>query len=500
MTAGSEIVHLAGEGGVFAQTRINEDVEYLGCSGMNEFAHPEGDTTLIYCKDPIVPNKFNVVGSYKGAPGPVTTTIETPHKAVANWLQLVTGEFLLHGNKSTLQPQNNFDNYDTGVTLVNVSINNRTGSNFIARDPDAQAESMISFELSAERAIYWWRLMFERQSIVETEGLLTVTMIDPVDADPKTINDILTTGYTGGTESGAAAGDIYATTNQGDDWSAASGNPFGTDESITAMRAFRTGRNTIRLIAFRATDVGNPMECAISDDGGANWTNVEIGSTNGQYVVGHEAVHVHDQYNMWVATDDGYIYKSEDGGTTWAAQEEAAIHSGQYNSIHFYNQYVGMAVGASDIVALTTDGGENWAAASANTGTTDDLLSVYMVTEDEAWIGVDKSAGSYVLFYTDDQGVSWTGRTIPLDTGGEVTAQDWYDKVTGWLLHTAAGGDSTIMRTRNGGRTWEDWDNTDYANSGLNAIQAMHNNMAIAVGAPQGGTAMIVHAQMDNTP
>src|SRR5690606_27178368 len=101
------------------------------------------------------------------------------------------------------------------------------------------------------------------------------------------------------------------------------------DEAISAGVCFAIDRNTRRILVFRGTtDVSAPAEAAYSDDGGTTWTNVNIGSDNGEFVSSPKAVHAINQYNIWAGTNSGRIYFSNDGGGTWVAQEDQGIHSG----------------------------------------------------------------------------------------------------------------------------------------------------------------------------
>ena len=81
---------LAGEGAIFVQPDgPNTDVQYLGCHQLGDLTQPIGDIQLYHCPDPSAPNRWQVMGSSQGAPGPVTTEILTSVKKLREYLDLV---------------------------------------------------------------------------------------------------------------------------------------------------------------------------------------------------------------------------------------------------------------------------------------------------------------------------------------------------------------------------------------------------------------------------
>src|SRR5690606_36431684 len=131
------------------------------------------------------------------------------------------------------------------------------------------------------------------------------------------------------------------------------------------------------VVARGTTDAGNPAEIAYSDDFGATWTAVNVGSTNAQFAQGPHSLFAYDPYNMWLVAGSGYIYYSDDGGLTWDTQDAGVATSNALHAIHFATDRIGYAVGASDTVLKTEDGGLSWTATDADPNSGDTLSTVY---------------------------------------------------------------------------------------------------------------------------
>ena len=170
----------------------------------------------------------------------------------------------------------------------------------------------------------------------------------------------------GATGSPSATADVYYTTNYGQTWAATAANPFAAGEIIAAITVFSVGANTRRVIVARGTtDASNPAEIAYSDNDGTTWSQVNVGSTNALYVLGPDGMFALDQSNIWVVTGGGNVHYSEDGGVTWTTQDAGVATSSNLLAVHFADNKVGFAGGASDDVIRTIDGGVSWSAVTA---------------------------------------------------------------------------------------------------------------------------------------
>ena len=170
----------------------------------------------------------------------------------------------------------------------------------------------------------------------------------------------------------------------------------------------------------------------------------------------------------WIAGDNGFISRTEDGGKTWAAQKSTT--SDNINDVFFLNKNEGYFLAGSGIWA-TNDGGQTWAnrhisnpqefgAASA------ELYSIRFSNKKKGWaVGslsvnekrkdemVEKVVDS-LLLRTEDGGQTWkrwrvpvTDELIHLDLSGEKRA--WIVGANGVIIYTDNGGESWRLQRAN---------------------------------------------------
>jgi photosystem II stability/assembly factor-like uncharacterized protein len=482
---------VAGEGALWIQPDgPNTKPQFLGCHELGDVTIPKGTLNLMYCPDPSKPKAYKVVGSYRSAPGAITTSIEVLMSKVADYLERVDCPVPIFIHKVECGRKDVFAAYQRSVVLVDAEVTSRGLSGMVSRDPDAEGESMQNFDIEAQDYFDAFGLSIERQSTTETEALNDIHFCgdEICEGDCGEAQSICELGYAVGD---AAAGSPsnqanVLETEDGSTWAATSTNPFGAAEDIAAVSCFSIGGGNTRILVGRgSTDAGNPAEIAYSDDGGATWTNVNVGSVNGQYFMGRDSIFVLDIYNIWAVTSGGYIYFSGDGGATWTAQESGVITAGDYYGISFANADDGFAVAAADIIARTVDGGATWSAVTA-TGGAGDLLTVKTISQLRAWVGDDEGD----LYFTKDGGTTWTSRSFSGSGSGEVRDIEFYNDYVGALIHNSATPVGSVHVTIDGGYTWQAI--TTPTNTGLNSIFICSPYLMYAVGEVQGSTAVIL--------
>ncbi len=84
----------------------------------------------------------------------------------------------------------------------------------------------------------------------------------------------------------------------------------------------------------------------------------------------------------FITRDSGHIYKTIDGGITWALKPTGTTQ--HINDISFYNSSIGIAVGDSGTILKTTDGGDTWLAESCSVN--ERLLGITFVNTADAVI------------------------------------------------------------------------------------------------------------------
>ncbi len=136
----------------------------------------------------------------------------------------------------------------------------------------------------------------------------------------------------------------------------------------------------------------------------------------------------------------GLVYRSEDGGTSWALQFTGSKED--LFGVHFFDGQRGLAVGAGGLIFRTEDGGRTWQVVPS--GTTAELKDVFFLDEQHGWAVGNEGT----ILHTADGGATWSAQ----NSGVAVPLFDvsFADASNGW----AVGANGTVLHTTDGGVTW----------------------------------------------
>ncbi len=204
-------------------------------------------------------------------------------------------------------------------------------------------------------------------------------------------------------------------------------------------------------------------------DGGASWTATPIDIPSNLYTL-----HVYplDVNTAWLATTDeanpisGKIFKTTDGGQTWAEQGTAFTGFNETPAgVYFWNQHEGVAFGATantiynDQISVyrTENGGTNWTKV-VSPDFPDQLphegLWVYCdngffeVRGDNVWFVTNGPR----IFRSADKGKTWTAHDTGLGNAYGIAGIAFKDTLNGIVV---ARSPNAAARTIDGGITWE---------------------------------------------
>jgi photosystem II stability/assembly factor-like uncharacterized protein len=484
---------LAGQASIWAQPDgPNTKPLYLGCHQMGDIELPGGDLTRLYCPDPSATGKYKVSGSFQGEPGVPTFSIDTPIGKTRDYLErwLCQGNILV--NKLTTGRRDLFANFDRAFAFTKAARTGRTMSNLASRQPGDEGESMQSMTFSFEDLIEYFDLTSARQTIAALGDVAAVWFVNAAqcasDTAPAVAQGMVGAVVTNSLASpGNATGEVYFTEDGGVTWTVAAADPFAASEDIVAVVGFYISRTTRRYIVARGTtDAGNPAEVAYTDDDGATWTTVDLGSTNALFVTRAQGLFALDPYNIWAVTSGGHIFYSEDGGVSWTEQEDGTLTVQDLNAIQFVSENVGYAAGASNVILKTEDGGTTWTPLTGpSTQAAAAVLSMAVVTKSRVFLGYDNGE----LWYTEDGGTTWAQRSFYGDGVGDVTGLRFVNEMCGFMTHNNASPVGRVLRTRDGGYTWEA--EALPTNAGINDIWPVDENLAFVAGNVQGTTGFV---------
>lgn len=178
--------------------------------------------------------------------------------------------------------------------------------------------------------------------------------------------------------------------------------------------------------------VGDAGTVLRSFDGGYSWTTLASGTS----AVLMAVTHVADR--AWIAIGEGgTILRTSDDGAVWQPVSSGGTET--LYGISLFNTSC-MIAGANGLVLSSTDAGSTWT--RRQTGVNDILRGVAMTGAADAFV-----AGYRRLLRTTDAGSVWQDA----QRGEVLTDIAFADDRNG----TAVGINGTVLRTRNGGTSWE---------------------------------------------
>ena len=219
-----------------------------------------------------------------------------------------------------------------------------------------------------------------------------------------------------------------------------------------------------------------------STDGGQHWATIANIGTNWNVL---DAVGSDDLQTLYVAVLDHGVFKSTDGGFTWAPvdaglpNDEAmalAAEPGDPNTVwvaigHDPTQTNG-AYGAGGIWE-TTDGGNSWTSdntgiqrkASSQASSASSMASI-LLAGDGTLYTADQGLADQSRYRSTDGGKHWTiaGGPFPQFYPAAATPYVWASNADGSLV--IGGSSDTLMASTNHGSTWHDIGSTQTSTGG----------------------------------
>ena len=158
----------------------------------------------------------------------------------------------------------------------------------------------------------------------------------------------------------------------------------------------------------------------------------------------------------WMTIDDYdtyYVYKTEDGGNSWAQLDSTKGPKYLSGSMGFFDEKNGFAAGPDRWIRSTTDGGQTWESDTlkanfpAHMSLKNDAEEVCVVSETKAWI-----VGKKFIAYTENTGANWNFVEHGVaDIDSSFYTVSFVNEDMGFIGCY----DGVILKTTDGGITWE---------------------------------------------
>ena len=491
-------VYTSKDGSAFVQFSPGTEVYPIGsCWEAGDIPNPQPDSEPIQCFDEF--RSYQTVGEKISPPGKITTTLTGLVESAVSWMETVKEAacpFSLFLTQSNCGRKNVFTNRERSYVLRGVRVTDDPVSNVMMRDSDE--ESTHAFNVTA------WPGRVDHRELTASSldiGAETAALLDITSCADRCAGECgpriplcenLITGYQ---TIAAAAPDILLSRDRGATFtSPITGFPVST--SVVSNACIQVDKDTTRIVAVRDTDPAAAVgEVQYSDDWGATWTSVAMGATASEGATGGASMFFLDAEHGWICTDDGRVYFSSTGGTSWTEQTTAITASGAavMNAIHFADANIGVCVGAGNVLIETVDGGTNW---STGVGPLagDSLDAVHVFDSQRVIVGTDGAgAANGPLWMSYDGCATWTEITEGLDPLvtdeiGDVTFLP--DGMTGFLVRNLTGATmGTVFKSIDGGWSWKSI--TTPTNIGLFSIHACNANLAFAAGHAAGPVSFV---------
>ena len=188
-------------------------------------------------------------------------------------------------------------------------------------------------------------------------------------------------------------------------------------------------------------------------DGGMNWTEVDGEESPVRHVNGR-ALHFTDGRNGWLGGQHGALYRTRDGGATWARVPVPAPPGIEHPPTLFGSAWPdasrGWVVGEYGTILHTADGGDSWALRDA--GTREAFFTAVAFAGPDGWIaGFLPDKARSVVYRSADGGGTWhLERTLD---GEELRALQVLDADTGWAVGDRVRTEPQRLLRRARGRT-----------------------------------------------
>jgi photosystem II stability/assembly factor-like uncharacterized protein len=149
-----------------------------------------------------------------------------------------------------------------------------------------------------------------------------------------------------------------------------------------------------------------------------------------------------------IGTKAGYIHPPPSCTYSWATQSSGTTHN--ILSVCTVDENICWAAGSNGMVRKTIDGGLSWSSAASLF--TDDIVNIFALDANTAFIASYNSAGS-VIYRTTNGGGSWI--FVLVQPGGFFNSITMKDANTGFVNGDPVGGRWSLWKTTNGGLNWD---------------------------------------------
>lgn len=268
----------------------------------------------------------------------------------------------------------------------------------------------------------------------------------------------------GGDTEGSTHITVYRTQNRGKTWEVST---VGEDAAGWANMDFIDKNNGWLLVHQGVAMMHEGVAVLQTKDGGITWETVSRAdpqqNEDGTIPFGGDktGISFKDEKNGWITGYEPvsgfvYLYSTQDGGRTWHEKDiqvPAKYKDVEFTSMPplFFSDKEGilpLKEGKGMVFYSTADGGDNWSPASEVVLSEENSFLLYSFYNNKHGFVTNGDA----MFTTSDQGNTWEETASSLELSNlDIDKMLFTGEKTGWII----GRESNILKTSDGGRTWE---------------------------------------------
>lgn len=504
-----EVLVLKGHGNVDVQIGGSGNIwQYLSaCAALSGPTVPRGGTEIRWCQDNQRANGFRISSKFRTAPDQVSADLMTKLGKI-DYLDGLNCSFSLRARFADCGEREDVSNYDPiMLSYCDTELQEHSYDDLAITDPGNQDEILVT---APWQASYEMRIKRPNASRVGTLATLGDQPINDIEyCDEESCG-----GVCGAKSDGCSV--IYGVTD-------ADAAPYAAPNVIKGVKSVTTGvitwtNNPVLGINGNLDGIecaGSRLIVSSNADSSIAWNNSDTDQDTWNVVVidatnppsaSRNALFARTAREVWVACNNGFIYKSVDGGQTWSAVLQGEVTSENLNAVWAHDKDLAYAVGDNGVILKTRDGGETWTDITETT-TTSANLTVVVVPPDrsnEVYIGGNdgtiyrstNEGGSSTTVTGDFTSISFDGDGVGSIDGIEFCGPCGSDVM--WILHNDAGPRGRILRDLSGGaggadvEVISDYETIIDGGIDLNALACCGPNEAIAAGENFGGFPVVV--------
>lgn len=463
--------------------RPDHKPEYEACMRMQGLSQGFGDIERIECPDPFNWGKFVEVAQIRGATERPTTTLEGRYfiDALSTLMDLArkgcSFDVQLHMGECT--DPSSFNTFKKSVVLESAQLVNYATDELGALSSGDNSEVNETADLSAMDMFEIFPLsMTEQAGSAVTNEVIDVTICDSIscgECEDQSDGCQKIFGLTiaaGGSVSTPA--DVVYSLNGGTNWYTHDVDTLGPAEEPNALACI----GLYLVVVSNETDsIHYSLLSEYGTPGVVDWTEqttgiVAAGSPNDIWSAGNSA---------FIVGDGGYVYKTDDPTAGVEILSAGSATTDDLQAVHGLSEFFAVAVGDNGAVIYTTDG-DTWGATGSTPVGAAVTLNGVAVRGENDWIVVTDGGEMY---FTLDQGTTWTVKAFPGSGSGVCRDIVFASQSVGYLSHDTSANRGRILRTYDGGYSWQvlpEGSGSLPLNDAINALAACESDHNFVVG------------------